>query len=101
VAVSREALRFSDAVIEQLAGVEGPERDLTPARVSALRRCLEKLCEKDRILISLRYEPGATTQSVAHRSGRSLKGVYHSLNRIRMVLLECIQQTLTAEARSP
>jgi RNA polymerase sigma-70 factor, ECF subfamily len=94
-----KTVRFSQAVLEQLAAGADIDADFSPSRLRALEQCLQKLSPKDRTLLVLRYEPDATTQSVAERSKRSLKGVYHSLNRIRMTLLDCIQRTLASEAR--
>jgi RNA polymerase sigma-70 factor (ECF subfamily) len=92
-------IRFSDAVVQQLAESAAEGTNFGSSRLHALEQCLQKLPEKDQTLVRLRYEPDATTLSVAERSGRSLKGVYNSLNRIRTVLLECIQRTLAKEAR--
>jgi len=83
----------------QLAAGAKTDAEFATSRLEALERCLEKLSVKDQTLVRLRYEPDATTQSVAERSGRSLKGVYHALNRIRVTLLECIQRSLTSEVR--
>lgn len=94
-----DIVRFSDAVLEQLAAGADTDADFSPSRLKALEQCLQKLSIKDRALVHLRYEPDATTQSVAERSERSVKSVYHSLNRIRMTLLECVQRTLSMEAR--
>ncbi len=97
--VSRSRLRFSDAVVEQLAAEVTADADFAAPRLQALERCLQKLADNDQALVRLRYEPEATTQSVAKRSGRSIRGVYRSLNRIRTALLQCIQRTLAREAR--
>jgi len=93
-----EIVRFSQAVLEQLAAGADLDADFSPPRLHALQECLQKLSAKDRALLLLRYEPDATTQSVAERSERPLKSVYHALNRIRMTLLECIQRTISKEA---
>jgi len=92
-------VRFSEVVMGQLAAGAKTDAEFATSRLEALERCLEKLSVKDQTLVRLRYEPDATTQSVAERSGRSLKGVYHALNRIRVTLLECIQRSLTSEVR--
>jgi RNA polymerase sigma-70 factor, ECF subfamily len=93
-----DIVRFSETVLEQLAAGADLDADFSPSRLRALEQCLQKLSAKDQTLLLLRYEPDATTQSVAERSERSLKSVYHSLNRVRTTLLECIQRTLSSEA---
>ena len=97
--VFRAKLRFSDAIVDLLAAEADADADFSAGRLRALEECLKKLADTDQALVRLRYELDATTQSVAERSGRSLKGVYRSLNRIRTALLECIQRTLAREAR--
>ena len=93
------SIHFSDAVMEQMAVSAATSADFAASRLQALEQCMEKLSDKDRALVGLRYREGATTQSVAEQIGRSVKGVYHSLNRIRASLLECIQRNLAREAR--
>jgi len=95
----RSRLHFSDALVEQLvqnAAENAAERN---DEVEAFESCVAKLSEQDRALIDLRYEPGATVQSVADEVGRSTKSVYYSLGRIRTWLLECMQRALSERRR--
>jgi RNA polymerase sigma-70 factor, ECF subfamily len=97
---SRNRLQFCDALVEQLA--QGGEPSLLQAGsdAEALDRCMAKLNQRDRQLMEMRYEPGATVEGVAQQVGRSKKAVYTALGRIRSWLLECMRQT-AAESRSP
>ena len=90
---SRSRLYFSDALVEQLAN--GAVRDIARGNDDAevLDLCIEKLSEKDRELMDLRYEPGATVDGIARQVGRSTKAVYNALGRIRTWLLECMERT--------
>lgn len=97
---ARERARLCDAVVDQLAEQAQALLPTSNKRQDALEKCLERLPEKDRHLVSLRYEPDATTQSVATRTGRSPKAIYEALTRIRTRLLECIDRTLAAEERA-
>ncbi len=90
-------VRFDDEVLE---AIEDRVSDVVAgmdARRDALRACLRKLEERDRQLIRLRYEAGATTKSVAERVGRGIDAVYKALNRIHVQLLFCIRRTLSME----
>ena len=89
--------RFSDKTVELLADEIASAADRTDARREALRECLAKLGEPHRRLVELRYEPGATTQSVADQVGRSIHAVYKALNRAHALLLECVRRSLAAE----
>lgn len=97
---ARDRAKLSDTVVSQLASQAERVLITDDRRHDALEACLEKLSEKDRQLVTLRYESGATTQSVSQRTGRSAKAIYEALNRIRTRLMECVDRTLTAEERA-
>jgi RNA polymerase sigma-70 factor, ECF subfamily len=92
---ARSRLRFSDALVEQLA--LSAARNLVEDNLSteAFDSCIAKLNEQDRELMRLRYEPGARVEDVARQVGRSTKAVYNALGRIRGWLLECIERTVS------
>ncbi len=92
--------RLSDETVEALADRMAALSEQSDARRDALQRCLAKLSDRDRELVRLRYQPGATTQTVVDRVGRSLPAVYKALNRIHTQLLLCIRQTLAGEGVS-
>ncbi len=96
---ARSRLRFSDRLVEQLAESTARNPGGQPDDVEAFESCVAKLPEQDRELIDLRYEPGATVQSVAQRVGRSTKAVYHALGRIRTWLLECMNRDSAGRRR--
>jgi len=89
----RERLRFGPKVMERLAEIAAAE-DSMPAILEALDECKKKLSEQDRELIELRYQPGATTASVAAELGRSVAAVYKAIVRIRRTLYDCIQRAI-------
>jgi RNA polymerase sigma-70 factor, ECF subfamily len=94
----RETLRFSDDLVEDLAGeVEQVLADSSPRR-QALQECLQRMSEGNRQIVARRYLDGADVRSVASAVGRSEKAVYHALARIRSWLLECVRKRLAVEA---
>jgi RNA polymerase sigma-70 factor (ECF subfamily) len=97
---NRSRVVFSDQTLEALADQMATLVRGTDARRDALEDCLKKLIPRDRELIHLRYQPGATTQGVADHFGRSIQAVYKSLNRLHGQLLHCIRKSLTAEGLS-
>lgn len=94
----RERLRFGPKVMDRLAAIAAAEDDL-PAILDALKECKEKLPEQDRELIERRYQPGATTASVAAELGRSVAAVYKALVRIRRTLYDCIQRAIRRDSQ--
>jgi RNA polymerase sigma-70 factor (ECF subfamily) len=88
---------FSNEFIETLAVEAEKSAGRRDPRRQALARCMNRLKETDRRLVTQRYQPGATTRSVAEALGRSVQGTRRALHRIRSTLLACIEQTLAAE----
>jgi RNA polymerase sigma-70 factor, ECF subfamily len=93
----RQRLRFGPSVMDRLATIAATVPDQLPVALEALDVCKKQLSEQDRDLIERRYEPGATTVSVAADVGRSVAAVYKSVVRIRRALHECIQRALRKE----
>ncbi len=90
---------FSNAFIEALASESDRAMDELDDRREALKTCLGKLNPGDRELVKRRYQPGATTRSVAEEARRSVQGTKKTLHRIRSWLLACIRRTLVAGDR--
>ncbi|MDZ4199234.1 MAG: sigma-70 family RNA polymerase sigma factor [Kiritimatiellia bacterium] len=63
-------------------------------REEALRHCLERLPEKSRRLIGLRYERALKLHEVAAEVGSTLDAVHKALSRIRDRLHDCVQKRL-------
>jgi RNA polymerase sigma-70 factor (ECF subfamily) len=98
--MARQKLRFGDDLFEQLAAGAAAATEHADRRLDVLEGCLQKLPERDRELVCLRYESNCSTQAVADRVGRSVKSVYHALARIHTSLLDCVRQSLRAEVEA-
>lgn len=96
----RQRLRFSEGVMDRLAGLAAAEPENVPAAIEILQDCKQQLNNKDCDLIERRYEPGATTASVASALGRSEAAVYKAVVRIRRTLYDCVQRFLRREERT-
>ena len=97
---ARRARLFSGPFIDSLAAEAEKSMDLLDARRKALTCCLGKLTRRDRQLVTLRYQQGATTRNVAEALERSVQGTRKALHRIRAALLTCIERTLAVEQRT-
>lgn len=60
----------------------------------ALRRCLEKLPEKSRDLVRMRYEESLKLRDIAERVSSTLDAVHKALSRIREALRVCVQEQI-------
>ncbi len=91
---------FSDVLVEQLASTAARNPDWKSDDLEAFERCFDKLSERDRELLRLRYEPGATVPGIAQKAGRSTAAVYKTLWRIRTWLLECMHHSWSERRRT-
>jgi RNA polymerase sigma-70 factor, ECF subfamily len=98
----RAQARLSQIFITRLAETAATQADelQLDARRDALAGCVEKLPAEDRDLLARRFADGATTQSTSEQLGRSVEAVYKALARLRAVLLQCVQKTLTREGHA-
>ncbi len=96
----RDAVCFSEVFIEDVAAETSSRSESLQAQREALELCLQKLPEKDRILISHRYREGAAVKTIAETVGRSLDAVYKALQRARGSLLACVRRTLIGEEQA-
>lgn len=93
----REKLVFSETLLErfELALVQSHRQD---TRQAALERCLDKLPEKSRRLIELRYENETSMQHAADALNSTAASVRVMLFRIRNQLAQCVNAELAMEA---
>lgn len=94
----REKVVFSDALMDQLAEAFVQRQPERSARQEALEHCLDKLPEKSRQMLQLRYEEDSSMERVAEAVESSAAAVRVMLFRIRNLLADCIQKELTREA---
>jgi len=89
---------LSDAAVDLLSEDAVERADLLESRRDALRHCLEKLPAKDRQVVRSCYADTRTNfKMAAEELGRPVNTVYKALNRIRKVLYDCIERTLSVE----
>ena len=93
----RDRVVLADDVLQQLADDATALEPVLDAHRAGLESCLEKLPAEQRSILLAAYEPGASVQEVAGRSGRSVGGFYQWLHRVRLQLLECVRRGLALE----
>lgn len=93
---ARDRLVFDDALVAQLA--EEYERQSHSERnLQALERCLQKLPVAQRGVLDQRYLHGESVQDIAARQGRGANAVSALLYRIRALLADCMERSVTRE----
>lgn len=93
----RSPMLLDDALLEKAHQTAAKMGDQFDALRSALETCRGRLTASDRELLRKRYEPGATTRSVADETGRSVWAVYRALEKIHQGLYDCIRRKMAAE----
>lgn len=94
----RERLVFSDNVLEQLSHVFAQQKPERSERHIALEKCIEKLPQKSRHTLDLRYAEGLSIAEIARRVHSTEGSMRVILSRLRDVLAGCIDQHLRREA---
>ncbi|MBT8038470.1 MAG: sigma-70 family RNA polymerase sigma factor [Verrucomicrobiae bacterium] len=89
-------LVFSESLLEHVASAaktNAPrERNLT-----ILEGCMEKLTEKQREIVNARYTPDKSLEQHAENTGATAGSLRISLYRIRAILRQCVENTLTGK----
>jgi RNA polymerase sigma-70 factor (ECF subfamily) len=95
----RVAVPVSQTFVEAVAEQCNELGDDLDEQLRTMADCVEKLSPSERELITACYEPNAVTRDVATALGRPAGTVYKSLTRIRRMLMQCIEQTLSEGRR--
>ncbi len=88
------ALTLDPDIVERLGQQQMDEEMVLRERARALNQCLEKLSDRQRDLVRQYYHSDQTIQSFSQAQGLSAEAVYKMMQRVRMALFQCINQTL-------
>lgn len=74
------------------------EREADNRRCEALRECLQRLPQRSRTILAMRYDGSASgVDEIANALGRSMAATYGLLKRIRQMLRTCVEEKVAAE----
>jgi RNA polymerase sigma-70 factor, ECF subfamily len=94
---SRDRLVLSETALVRLAdSMERVEHEAEDRR-EALRKCLERIRGRRRVVLELRYSENASIGTIAGRCGMSPSGVSVMLHRVRSALYGCVQRQLAGK----
>ena len=96
----RESVRrvyLSDEVLQSLAEDYPAALDWEEARRRALKACLATLTDRQVELLKCRYESDESVIEMAERMGRTVNSLYKTLQRIRQMLVGCVERRLAVE----
>ena len=85
---------LDDDILELVAETGSRQASLSDERASALVHCVQRLSEKDRAMLAMRYQEDLTSAAIGEKLSRSATGIRQSLMRIHRTLRECVQRRL-------
>ncbi len=92
--ITKKKRVFSEQAMEAIQEVAETTNNLEQERQKALQHCLDKLGEKERKILSFRYEIGATLRTVSERLNINNNTLYNVLGRIHITLLNCVRKNM-------
>jgi RNA polymerase sigma-70 factor (ECF subfamily) len=96
----REKLQFDDELMELMAQEIEVEEDLRKTEEKALWDCMHNLTSGRRQLLLKTSQKGVTIKSLAEKMGKTPKSLYRTIDRIKVMLQQCIRQKLLEEGLS-
>lgn len=85
---------FCQASLENLGEVAVSSSSESDMSIDALRKCVKKLPEKSRKLLSLRYQERASVSKIALRLQLSANTLYKTYHKIHAQLFQCVRRQL-------
>ena len=96
----RDRLCFDDGLIGKLSADVADTPLFGEEWLKALWQCSEKLTDEDRALLEKRYVEGFQARHIADQTGRSPAAIAQALYRIRLGLMRCIDEAISAGGKN-
>lgn len=87
---ARDRLVFDDEMTAQLAAASETRDSFMEKRQTLLQDCLKKLSDRNRELITARYQNGYDLALIAKQMNRKTNAIKQALFRARAALIECV-----------
>lgn len=94
---TRSKVIFNDELLKLIEEETMPLLKETDQVFEHLQNCVNKLEEKDRMIIGMRYSQDCSVGVIADQIGKSLKSAYRLLSRINSILYRCVKRNLFLE----
>jgi RNA polymerase sigma-70 factor, ECF subfamily len=95
----RSRLVFNDDAIEMISDTCMKLASESDDRLTALRKCVQKLDDQQSELLRERYFSKTSVRTMATRLSESAQNISSRLHRLRRQLAKCIESTLATEER--
>ena len=88
----RSPIQVGSDLVQRLEALSSePTVSSAEENVNDLMKCLERLPERSRALLNLRFMENLPCAEIAQRLGRSLESTYALIKRLRQQVRECVQ----------
>lgn len=94
---NRRPIVFSSEVLDAITNAYIDMQPTEDARLDGLRHCMNKLSDRHRRVIELRYARQMTSEQIASQVACSARAVTSMLQRIRAALRQCVAQYMEAQ----
>lgn len=94
---ARDRHIFDEELVSQLADRQDALTQRHALQREALEQCLQKLPQDQRDMVLNAYTKDTRIHAMAQSREETAMALYKKLHRIRQVLLECVQRTLSRE----
>ena len=88
-------LRFSDEMIERLAGRAEERVSGADLRLRALTECLARTRPQDRRLLEWKYAKRGSLTELAELAGESANSIHKKISRLRLALRHCVEKRIS------
>lgn len=93
----RQKLLMSSALMDSLADSLVARQAERSARAAALEQCIEKLPDKSKRLLKLKYEEDASAKEIAQVMDSTAASVRVMLHKVRNLLADCVSLELAGD----
>lgn len=90
----RSAISLDEDMLELLSQATSRIADRISDREVALVECMDRLPDRGRRILEMRYHFDMTAQAIARKLDASTSGVYSTLHRLRLALSFCVEERI-------
>lgn len=94
----RQPMTFSTDIVDSVADAFIDMQPQVDDRLAALRACVERLGDRHRKVVKLRYDQMLSPEAIGEKVGSKPNAVNVMLHRVRKALAECIRRRMEGKS---
>ena len=92
-----DRLVFDESQLNAIADGYAQVHKSLPDRSAALEQCLERLEDRPRNVLQMRYSKGLAVSEISNQLGATPNAISRVLYKVRLALKQCVEQKLDAQ----